>query len=179
MRWKPTSVPALAAICGLSASVVLAEPLVGFRVDFGGQDKGGFKPGDYSALAWSGVQFDLGKRFSTNGIDYIPVKEGEPPGIMGFGGEVWISGNANSFETGKPPNAVLKLFKNGDCQKGTAIPAAIGVPSKFTETFVITLSAHDYAKPGDTYRACLFVTDKDAVVDGNVSHTYWSGSLVR
>ncbi len=120
---------------------------------------------NYNLVSWHGLAF--GVRFADNA--WMPVLPGEPPAIVVFQGQVWVSEHA----TGNPPVYVAKIIKNG--YPGQDISAGLGSPGGFVNSWVVTIGTADFANPGDTYRLYLYVTNSDAIVDGHPAHTWWSG----
>lgn len=152
--------PALSESCGFRAHKNLVSQ-TGFIVD------------EYNPLAWPAVKFNVGGYFNTTTGRWRP-----PAGLVLLSAHLWVL-NPTSLGSAFPQNYVVKLLKNGQVSLDDT-PAGICTATTYPDTAVCQLAGViDKASGTDEYEIRLFVTNAGAVLEGNPSHTWWSGACLQ
>lgn len=154
----------------------------GFRAHRAEVDQTAFTPNTYSQVFYPSVApdalynaagFDIEGRF-VNSL-WVPVPVGGTARMVGFGGQLWIPNGQGFNAAGQ--YYVARIVKNG-YPAGISIGAAIATKGAFSNDWVITLSMHDYAQPGDSYGVYFFSNVAGTIINGISLHTWWDGACL-
>lgn len=139
-----------------------------FSVHRNGADQTGFEVGKYNLVKWLSCDIPTCDRFYN--FTWRPVQQGEKPRFVTFQGSIWVRENARGA---KYTAYIVKAF-NDTPFKVFAFPCSVG---DYPNSRVCNVSIGDSARAGDSYYVMLYASDADAVIDGDVRHTFFSGHV--